>query len=112
MTYYPYSNRPPEPYTEGGLGVAAELAAGGMAEVSGPLLVWTKPKEMNNSLPKPQRQSSINGYPLAGHSIPSQSNNFQRAGSGGSSQSLGQVLGNLQRTLKQLGAALSNYKKQ
>ena len=40
VTYYPYSAKKPESYQSAGFGVAVGLSAGGMAEVSGPLVVW------------------------------------------------------------------------
>ena len=60
MTYYPYSLRAPQAYTEGRLGLAAELAGGGMANVSGPIWVWNRQQYVNYSLPTPQMVSSVN----------------------------------------------------
>jgi hypothetical protein len=108
MTYYPYSNRKPEPYQESSVGFpAAELAAGGMAEVSGPIpfLTWSSQPNINYSLPRPQMISNIN--------VPrTQANSSQRSSSssGGGSPSYGQVLSNLQSALQQLNAVLSTYK--
>jgi RHS repeat-associated protein len=106
ITYYPYSLRKPEPYSEGGIGIAAELAAGGTSEISGPLWVWNQTKTVNYSLPKPQMVNNI----VASKNSPTTSNGV-RPGSGGVSPSYSQALGNLQSALQQLNTALSNYKK-
>jgi hypothetical protein len=43
------------------LGLSAELAAGGMADVSGPLLVWNHSQNINYALPKPQIVNNVYG---------------------------------------------------
>jgi RHS repeat-associated protein len=77
MTYYPYSLRKPQPYIEGGLGLSAEVAVGGTAEVSGPLWVWNANTSVNMNLAKPQIVNSFgsnqnaSGRSNAAYSAPS-----------------------------------------
>jgi RHS repeat-associated protein len=107
MTYYPYSLRRPQPYAEAGLGLAAELAAGGMAHVSGPLLVWSQPQSINYSLPRPQMVSNIQGN----QTNYSQNLNAKQSNSSqNTSASFSQVLSSLQSMLQQLNAILSTYR--
>jgi hypothetical protein len=59
MTYYPYTLRKPQPYTEAAVGLGEELSAGVSAEVSGPIWVWSQPKEsVNYALPLPKITNS------------------------------------------------------
>jgi hypothetical protein len=110
MTYYPYSLRP-QPYAEAGLGLAAEVAAGGMADVSGPLLVWNQSQYVNYALPKPQMVSNIYGS-VTNQTSYSQGSNGRSSNSspGGTSLSFNQLLNSLQNALQQLSAILVSYK--
>jgi RHS repeat-associated protein len=110
MTYYPYSLRRPQPYAEAGLGLAAELAAGGMADVSGPLLVWSRSQSINYSLPKPQIVNNIGGQSSTQKTPGSTFNGRQSNSGSGTSGSFSQILSSLQSVLQQLNAILSTYK--
>jgi RHS repeat-associated protein len=115
MTYFPYSNRKPEPYQEASIGFpAAELTGGGIAEVSGPIpyLTWSSRPPINYSLTRPQMVQAINMPTTAGASF-NQGMSVMRSGSrssGGVSTSFSQVVSQLQSALQQLSAILSTYK--
>jgi len=62
MTYYPYSNRKPQPYQDATIGFpAVELTGGVKGIVSGPIpfLTWTSQPNINYSLPRPQMNNGI-----------------------------------------------------
>jgi hypothetical protein len=113
-TYYPYSNRKPDSYQEASFGFpAAELAGGGIAEVSGPIpfLTWSKQSNINYALPRPQMVSNIN-VQATSHVNYNQGSGSSRSSSsgGGNSQTYSQVLSSLQSALQQLSSVLSTYK--
>jgi hypothetical protein len=110
MTYYPYSLRAPQAYTEGSLGLAAELAVGGMAHVSGPILVWNQPQYVNYSLPKPQIVSNINVPTNSQAQYGQNSGAYRSASSAGNSEAFYQTLSTLQSALQQLSTILTTYK--
>jgi hypothetical protein len=113
MIYYPYSGRTPQGYTEGGLGISAELSGGAMSQVSAPLFVWNKPANTRLALAQPQFTSSYQ-IPRNNFSSSNSRFNFAQFSSTGATQtspSLGQVLAGLQAALQQLSSVLSSLKK-
>jgi RHS repeat-associated protein len=60
MTYYPYSNRKPDPYQDAAIGFpAVELAGGVMGTVSGPIATWSTKPNINYLLAKPQMTNNL-----------------------------------------------------
>jgi hypothetical protein len=114
MTYFPYSKRKPEPYQEASLGFpAAELAGGGIAEVSGPIpaLTWSARPSINYSLSSPQMVRNMN-MPMNTQQSYNQGVRVTGSGASGAGivSSLSQVLSSLQSILQQLNSVLSTYK--
>jgi len=112
-TYYPYSTLAPQTYEAGGVGLSEELSAGGISEVSGPLLVWNQPQVSNLTMAQPVMVSNLNStrttYTGNSQSF-SNSASVSGGSSGGTGSSLSQVLSSLEGALEQLSAVLSNLK--
>ena len=109
MTYYPYSDRKPEPFQEAAVGFpAVQLAGGGMGTVSGPIITWSTKPSINYALPKPQMTNNLS-VPRQINAPAQHSMNNSRTSSGGGSYTQAQVLSNLQSALIQLSAMLATY---
>jgi RHS repeat-associated protein len=111
MTYYPYTLRKPQPYTEAAVGLGEELSAGVSAEVSGPIWVWSQPKEsVNYALPLPKITNSNSKSSGSSSLLNRTPQSAAGKASNGPSASYSQQLNSLYNALTQLSSVLSNYK--